>query len=420
MRSKKIEKAEMIENLGIKSSRSRRKKWIWIISILVIAGIAVLFFARNKTGKAMPSRYKTKEAATGQLKITVTATGTLKPTNQVDVGSELSGNLKSVDVQYNDHVKKGQVLATIDGSKYEAQLMQLKASLESSKAQVLTAETTEKDAQDKLDRFQNVWQLSGKKYPSKSDMDTAESELKRTKVNLEVAMANVSQAQANLEALQTDISKLVIRSPIDGIVLKRAYEPGQTVQASFQGVTLFTLAEDLSRMELHVDVDEADVGQVKEGQEATFTVDAYPSRTFNAKIKQVRYDAKTQNGVVTYETVLKVENNDLLLRPGMTATAEIVINKLENVMLIDNEALKFTPPVKAMTSSPAVMKSGMQNASQEVRDEKQQEIWIMQNNTLSSVSVTTGLTDGSLTEVTGGNLKPGMQVVTGTESEGMP
>jgi HlyD family secretion protein len=293
--------------------------------------------------------------------------------------------------------------------------MQLKASLQSAKAQVMTAETSEKDAQDKLDRYKQVWELSGHKYPSKTEMDTAESELKRTRANLEVANANVSQAEANVEATQTDISKLIIRSPIDGIVLKRAYEPGQTVQASFQGVTLFTLAQDLSRMELHVDVDEADVGKVKENQEATFTVDAYTDKSFKARIRQVRYEAKTQNGVVTYETVLDVDNSELLLRPGMTATAEIIINRIEDVLLIDNEALMFTPPVVKGITPSGSLKPAVQEVNAGIKDKNRQEVYIVKDNMPSPVAITTGLTDGTLTEVTGGDLKPGMEIIIGTE-----
>jgi len=433
MKLRKNDEAELMNKLGIDPSGKRRKKWKWIISITLLIIIVIIVGAsRNKAGKGdEPTYFKTKDITTGSLTVTVTATGTLKPTNQVDVGSELSGNVLAVNADYNDRVKKGQVLLTIDGSTYEAMVNQSKASLESAQAQVINADATEKEAQSKLDRLNEVWQTSGGKVPSKTDIDAAEAALQRAQASVATAKAQVSQAQATLNQNETNLSKLIIRSPIDGIVLSRAIEPGQTVQASFQGVTLFTLAEDLSVMELHVDVDEADVGQVKEGQEATFTVDGYPDSTFNAYITQVRYGAKTVNGVVTYETVLDVDNSELLLRPGMTATADIVTNKLNDVMLIDNAALRYIPSERDKTAYSG-QKEGFfkrifsrssgsqtqdQNEEAETVDKKSRQVWMLDNNILVPTTITTGLTDGIITEVTGGDLKAGDQIIIGIESE---
>ena len=429
MKSKKIEEAEMMDKLGIDPSTNRRKKWIWMTIVILLVVIAAVVIVRSKAGKTSEtSHFKTKDITAGSLTITVNATGTLKPTNQVDVGSEMSGNVKTVDVQYNDHVKKGQVLATIDASTYEAMVNQSKASLESAQAQVLNAEATEKEAQSKLDRLKEVWKLSGNKVPSKTDIDAAEAALQRAQASVATAKAQVSQAQATLNQNETNLSKLVIRSPIDGIVLSRAIEPGQTVQASFQGVTLFTLAEDLSIMELHVDVDEADVGEVKENQEATFTVDGYPDRTFKAHITQVRYGAKTVSGVVTYETVLDVDNSELLLRPGMTATADIIVNKLEKATLIDNAALRFNPSEKDLAAysgqKEGFLKKIFTRSSQvkpqekeaEIKDKKSKKVWTLRDNILVPITITTGLTDGITTEITGGDIKAGAPVITGIES----
>jgi HlyD family secretion protein len=433
MKLNKIEEAEMMHKLGIDPSQSRWKKWKWIIfGAMLIFVIAAVVISRNNADKGVElQHFKTKEIAYGPLTVTVTATGTLKPTRQVDVGSELSGILKTVDAQYNDHVKAGQVLATLDGSLYEAQVMNSKASLESAQADVLNSKATVKEARSKLDRLEEVWKLSGNKVPSKTDLDAAEATLQRAQASLATTNARVSQAQATLDRDQTNISKLVIRSPIDGIVLNRAYEPGQTVQASFQGVTLFTLAEDLSRMELHVDVDEADVGDVKDNQEATFTVDGYPDKTFKAHITQVRYGSKTVSGVVTYETVLNVDNSELLLRPGMTATADIVVHKLEKVMLIDNAALRFTPSEKDLGNYSGQKQGffkklfpGSTKVKTEEKDAKATEavnknakkVWLLRENILVPVTITTGLTDGIVTEVTGGELKNGVPVITGTAS----
>ena len=429
MESKEIMEDDILKKLEIDSSRKRGKKWKWIIFIVLLIVLAGLVIPRKKMGEGGDSPYfKMKDVTTGPLTVTVTATGTLKPTKQVDVGSELSGILETVDVQYNEHVKEGQVLATLDGSRYEAQVMQSKASMESAQADVMNAEATEKEAQIKLDRLKEVWELSGKQVPSKTELDAAEAALQRAHASLATAKARVSQAKATLEENHTNISKLIIRSPIDGIVLNRAFEPGQMVQASFQGVTLFTLAEDLSKMELHVDVDEADVGNVRTGQEATFTVAGYPNRTFNANITQVRYAAKAESGVVTYETVLDVDNSDLLLRPGMTATADIVVNKLDKVMLIDNAALRYIPSEKDLTAYSGEKKGFFKrifsrsskpkdkDEETETKDKKLKEVWMLRNNVLVPITITTGLTDSIVTEVTGGELKTGDKVITGIES----
>jgi HlyD family secretion protein len=430
MKSKKIEEAELMNKLGMDLSSSRKRRWNWgiFVGLLIVFFIAIGIF-RNKSGQGeVLSYFKTKDLTNGPLTVTVMATGSLKPTNQVDVGSELSGIIETVEVQYNDRVKVGQVLATLDASRYEAQVNQSRASLASAKAQVLNAEATEKEAQIKLDRLKEVWQTSGGKVPSKTDIDAAEAALQRARASVATAKAQVSQAQAILEENQTNMSKLVIKSPVNGIVLSREIEPGQTVAASFQAPVLFTLAEDLSRMELYVDVDEADVGQVKEGQEATFTVYGYPDKTFKAHIIQVRYGAKTISGVVTYETVLAVDNSELLLRPGMTATAEIMINKLKNVLRIDNAALRYTPSAKDRITysnqKPGLFKrifagppgQREEENEEESRDRKMKDVWVLRNNILEPVKVTTGVTDGIMTEVTGGDIRPGDKVVIGTES----
>jgi HlyD family secretion protein len=431
MRQKKIEEAEMMQKLGIDHAKRRWKKWKWIAfgALLIILIMSIAITKKKSGDSSQVKHFKMKEIIEGPLTVTVNATGTLKPTNQVDVGSELSGNVKSVDVQYNDHVKKGQILLTIDGSTYEAMVNQSKASLESAKAQVLNAEATQKESQSKLDRLKEALALSGGKIPSKTDLEAAEAALQRAQASVSTAKAQVSQAQATLNQNETNLSKLIIRSPIDGIVLTRAIEPGQTVQASFQGVTLFTLAEDLSRMELHVDIDEADVGQVKENQDATFTVDGYPDRTFKARITQVRYGAKTVSGVVTYETVLKVDNSELLLRPGMTASADIVVNKLDKTQLIDNAALRFTPSEKDLTAYSGKKEgflkrifskssaSATKDKEAEPKDKKNKQVWMLKDNVLAHATITTGLTDGILTQITGGDLKSGAQVITGLESE---
>jgi HlyD family secretion protein len=257
--------------------------------------------------------------------------------------------------------------------------------------------------------------------PSQQELDTAKAVLARAQADDASARAVVSQTQATLDANRTDLTKAVIRSPINGVVLKRSVEPGQTVAASFQAPVLFTLAEDLTQMELDVDVDEADVGQVQKGQEATFTVASYPNRTFPARITDVHYGSQTVAGVVTYETVLKVDNSDLALRPGMTATAAITVKRVENALLVPNAALRFTPPVqepRASTGGGLLSKilprppQPAPSAREEAQSgAKQQHVWIVRNGQLDAISVTTGTTDGVMTEVTAGHVEPGMALV---------
>ncbi|MHB8759337.1 MAG: efflux RND transporter periplasmic adaptor subunit, partial [Thiobacillus sp.] len=274
-------------------------------------------------------------------------------------------------------------------------------------------------------RFQQVAELSGGKVPSKSEMDAAEANLRRAEANEASARAAVVQARATLQSDETNLAKAGIRSPIDGIVLARKVEPGQTVAASFQAPVLFTLAEDLARMELQVDVDEADVGQVEIGQKATFTVDAWPGRRYDAVITRVGYGSQVKEGVVSYLTVLEVDNDDLSLRPGMTGTAEITTLQRADVLLVPNAALRFTPP----QASPAEEARGrgvagllMPRSSRQTPKLREtpagsmQRVWVLSEGRPIEIAVKVGATDGRVTEVTGGDLKPGMEVITEAES----
>jgi HlyD family secretion protein len=342
----------------------------WALLALVIIAVTVFLLAR---GDGKNARYVTQEVTSGDMTVTVTATGNLEPRNQVDIGSELSGMLRTVNVDVNDEVKAGEVLAELDTTRLNAQVLQAQSSLASAQARVLQSEATMKEARANHARLLKVRELSGGKLPSQQDLDVGESAVARAEGDTAAARAAVAQARANLDAVRTDLSKTDIRSPINGVVLVRSVEPGQTVAASLQAPVLFTLAEDLKKMELHVAVDEADVGAVQVGQEATFTVDAFPNRRFSARITQVHFASSntkssassnnaqaasaTTTGVVTYETVLEVDNSELLLRPGMTATAEIVTTSIRNATLVPNAALRFTPEGAQLP--------GAQNATQQ-------------------------------------------------------
>ncbi len=411
-------------NVNSKSGRSKHLvRWIVWLLIGIVAAFAVIKFGTGNSADKL--EYKTDTVQRGNLIVSVATTGTLQPTNQVEVGSELSGIVRTVEADYNDIVKVGQVLARLDTSRLEAQVQQSKASLEAAIAKVRQVQATVKEAGSSLARLRQVGELSGSRLSSQHDIDAAEAALERSLADETSARASVSQAEANLKIVQTDLSKAIIYSPIKGLVLKRSVEPGQTVAASLQAPVLFTLAEDLTKMELRVDVDEADVDKVKKGQKATFTVDSYPDRIFTAHITQVRFGSKIVSGVVTYETIMNVDNTDLSLRPGMTATASIEINKIEDSILIPNAALRFTPPAKdnetlSGNSSiigklfPRPRRPQTKQKKETKADRKKSKVWILKDGQLSEVSVMIGESDGIMTEVTGGGIEPGMKVVVDT------
>ncbi|HON39251.1 MAG TPA: efflux RND transporter periplasmic adaptor subunit [Deltaproteobacteria bacterium] len=401
----------------------------WIVWAVLAAAAVLAVFAWGFSGGKVQVSYRFHEVQRGDLTITVSATGNLQPLNQVDVGSERSGIIRSVEVDYNDRVKVGQVLARLDTAMLQAEVKKAAAALESAQARVLQAQATLRQASAELDRMRQAHELTGGRVPSSRELDVAEAELERARADEAAARAQVSQARATLESNQTDLSKALILSPINGIVLSRNVEPGQTVAASLQAPVLFTLAEDLARMELHVDLDEADVGKVKPGQQATFTVDAYPDRIFAAEVVQVRYSAKAEAGVVTYETVLKVDNEDLLLRPGMTATADITVNEIKNAVLVPNSALRFIPRdagnetqekssvlSKLMPRPPRPARRSLQNGRGSGAGRAEQTVWMLEQGALVPIRVFTGATDGIMTEILEGAVEPGMRVITGSMS----
>ncbi|HAA05689.1 MAG TPA: efflux RND transporter periplasmic adaptor subunit [Syntrophobacteraceae bacterium] len=428
MKSKINAESDVAGALEIDPSSGRRKGLKrWATVTLLVAAVVTSFVIWNRMKQPISVQYRTQEVVRGDLTVIVTATGTLKPTNEVEVGSELSGTAKSVEADYNSKVKVGQVLAKLDTTKLEATLTQSRAALESAKAKVLQAQATVAETLAKLAQLLVVRRLSNGKVPSQLDIDAAEAAFDRAKADQASAKAAVSQAEATVKANETDLSKSIIRSPINGIVLTRSIEPGQTVAATMTTPVLFTLAEDLTQMELHVNVDEADIGKVQEGQEATFSVAAYPNRTFEARITQVRYGSSTTSGVVTYETVLKVNNSDLSLRPGMTATADIMVKKVEKAILIPSAALRFTPPVQeekqpssGLVGSllPRPPRSATKQAEDGSANKKQQRVWTLTDGQLSAIPVTIGSTDGRMTEVVSGDIKPGMALVVDTANAG--
>jgi HlyD family secretion protein len=396
----------------------RRRAWRWIASAaaLIAAGIVVAAFWPAGDQQL---QYATAKVQRGNLTVIVTATGTLQPTNQVDVGSELSGIVKSVEVDFNDAVKVGQPLARLDTAKLEGQMVQSEAALKSAQARLREAEANEDEMRRRLTRAKELFE---RRFVSEESLVTAQAAHERAVAARASARSQVDQARAALAIDRTNLAKAVIRSPINGTVLARKVEPGQTVAATLQAPVLFTLAEDLTKMELHVDVDEADIGQVKAGDAAWFTVDAYPGREFPSKVAEARNAAKTVSGVVSYETVLSVDNAKLLLRPGMTGTANITVSEIEDALLVPNAALRFTPAAPAAREQrsllsrllPGPPRVSPKPPAQSGSRRRQQQLWTLQEGKPVAIAVTVGATDGRMTQIVAGELQPGLEVLVDT------
>lgn len=392
-----------------------RKRWV-VVGGIVLLLLALLPFIRG--GKVPRGNYVTEPATMGNLMVTVSATGTLQPTTSIDVGSEQSGTLAAVLVQENDHVKRGQLLARLDLAKLQDAVNKSRAALTAADATVAQARATVTESKASLARMRQVAELSGGKVPSKTEMETAEATLERAIANETSTSAAVLQAQASLKTDETNLSKGTIRSPVNGVVLSRKVEPGQTVVAAMTIPVLFTIAEDLTAMELQVKVDEADVANVKLGQPASFTVSAWSGRTFPATIQRVGLGSTITDNVVTYKTVLTVRNDDLALRPGMTATASIVTAQRKNALLVPNAALRFTPPSESNDSNNGSFVSNL--LPRPPSDVKRPntaaagnpQVWVMSDSGPQAIAVKTGVSNGRQTEIVGGDLKPGMAVIT--------
>lgn len=417
------------EFLGVED-RPRWHRWVQFgIPLLLVALLAVWYFARTADGK---TEYITQPVAERSLDLTVAATGNLRPTNQVQVGSEVSGRIDRVYVDVNDRVTQGQVLAQINTDVIEDQIRQAQANLNAARAQVAQARATLDVDTAQLGRLQEVYRLSDGKVPSKTELEAAQANVARGRAAVNSAQANVAASQAQLSSSVTNRNRAEIRSPVSGVVLARQVEPGQTVAASFNTPTLFVIAEDLSAMQLRVAIDEADVGQIEAGQKATFTVDAYPGRRFPAVVERIdlasnntasaaaaQQGQQQANQVVSYEARLSVGNANGLLRPGMTATASIATDSTGKRMLAPNGALRFDPDEKQDAASALNPQLGLEREGPQatIGVGSRQQVHVLQaDGTLKAMNVVTGETDGRLTVVTSRELKPGMKVVTGVKA----
>lgn len=429
-----------------------KKKTLFIImAIVVIVGLVVGFTLVKKSSNNKP-KYRTEKVSRGDIEAVVTATGTLNPVVLVQVGSQVSGRIEKIYVDFNSKVKKGDILAELDQSQLKAQIEQNQANYQNAIASVERAKVSLEIAQKNYERAKSLFE---KNLISSQEKDQAEAAYLQAKADLVSAEARAAQAKYQLDASKVNLSYAIIRSPIDGVVVSRNVNVGQTVAASFQAPTLFEIANDLTKMQVECLVDEADVGKVKEGQKVKFTVEAYPNETFWGVVRQVRYAAQVQQNVVQYTAILDVDNSSMKLLPGMTATCSIIVGEAKNVLRIPNAALRFTPDLK-----PEELQKIMKAAFEEMAARRQQQgggapvgpssgaqvsggqrtfnfaqmgqmgamtgsgqqgtrrgpsrVWMMdEKGNLKVVFVRTGVTDNAYTEIISGNLKEGDEVIIG-------
>lgn len=390
-------------------AKPKRRKGLMLAVLLGFAGLTAVLLARpESTGDDI---YETVTVQRRDLVATVSATGKLEPTDQVDVGSEISGIVARVLVDTNDRVTKGQALAVIDTTKLEQQTKRSRAALLSAEAALAQAQATQVEAETDLVRLSELHRRTDGRILSKSELDAVRASKLRADASVEVAEAGIAEAKATMLANEIDLEKSVIRSPIDGVVLDRRVESGQTVAASFQAPVLFTIGHDLSRMDLTVYVSEADVGQVEEGQIASFTVDAWPDSEFEAVVRKVSFGSLTIENVVSYEAELEVDNQNLKLRPGMTATASIRVAERQGVLVVSNAALRFRPPAPESPSQGFSLVPTPVNLSQETPLDCGDAIYVLREGVLAPMAVDAGLSNGQWTEVSAPGLRSGDEVV---------
>ncbi|MCT7595566.1 efflux RND transporter periplasmic adaptor subunit [Aliarcobacter butzleri] len=417
-----MQNKDLLEELESFSSKKRiNRKFIYIATAIVSFLAIVLFFIFNGNNKSNKIEYITKKVTQGDLSVVVSTTGNLNPTNSVEIGIEVSGTLKEIFVDFNDEVKAGQILAKIDTVKLQSQV-------DSSTAALAIAVANQKESQVLLnnkktlyDRTLNMYKNSGGKYPSKNELDDTRFSYEAAIESLEAAKAKVLQSQSNLKTDKQNLEKASVKSSIDGIVLNREVEVGQTLAATMSAPKLFTIAKDLTNMDLIVSIDEADVADIKKDLPVTFTVDAYPNKVFNGKVKQVRLNPVDTNGVVTYETVVSVDNEDLLLKPGMTATAKIITKESKNKLLIPNGALRFKPKIQEQKNGGVnLVGPNMNRPANVARDLSKKElspIFILENNQPKRVMVKVLDSDGKLTSIESEELKVDDEVIISQKSD---
>jgi HlyD family secretion protein len=420
---------------------NRKKSLRWLVAALVVAGAGYWFFVRDDGERGKDAaRYTTLPVEQGRITAKVTATGTLSALVTVQVGSQVSGRLQEILVDYNSEVKKGQVLARLDPLMFSASLEQARANAIAARGNLKKAKVQAEEAQR---QFERVESLAAKRFVAEAELDTARSNADVARATAEAAEGQVAQTKAALRAAEINLSYTTIASPIDGIVVSRSVDVGQPVAASFQAPTLFVLAEDLRKMQVNTSVAEADVGKLVPGMAATFTVDAWPGEKFVGTVRQIRNAPQTVQNVVTYDAVIDVANPDVKLRPGMTANVTFVTGERDAVLKIPNAALRFKAPQSVLeaAATPADEAGGGGRGAGSgggrgagsgggrgagpggapkapVPAEGQRIVWVLRDDRPVALSVKPGLTDGVVTEQVEGDLKAGDAVITDVSQAG--
>ena len=387
--------------------RSRSRK-AWLIGILLsLAVLAAIGAGWWLTSAGSSVQYTTAAVTRGDVTRTVTATGTVNPVLTIIVGSYVSGVIQEIRCDYNTEVKKGQVCAKIDPRPYQTVVDQNKANLDQAKAQLVKDQANFDYVKLNYDRNMRLAQTNA---ISKDALDIAKNALDQARALIGVDQAIIEQRQAQLAAAQVNLGYTDIVSPVDGTVVSRNVTVGQTVAASFQTPTLFLIATDLTKMQVDTNVSESDIGGISEGDKALFTVDAFPKRSFRGTVSQVRQSPQTVQNVVTYDVVVSVDNQDLALKPGMTAANRIVIDERTNVLRVPSQALRYAP-----ATAGATRRSGRSTGT---RPTPQARIWLLRDGKPVRVAVTTGLDDDTYTEIVKGEIKPGDQVIIAEQRSG--
>lgn len=396
---------------------SKKKYFIWIVTLFVVLSFAYYYIIGTHKNDTDEVSYKIQKVKTGDLFVTVMSTGNLNPTNSVDVGIEVSGTIKEIYVDFNDEVKVGQLLAKLDTTKLKSQVDSSKASLAIAQGTLKESYITVQNKKLNYERTLQMYNNSGKKFPSVNEVDDTRFAYESAMASYDINKAKIQQAQFNLKTDEENLGKAIVKSSINGIVLNRAIEVGQTVTSSMSTPVLFTLAKDLSKMDLIISIDEADVADIKKGLDVTFTVDAYPKEKFKGVIKQVRLNPIESNGVITYETIVLVENDRLLLRPGMTASAKIITKQVKDKMLIPNRALRFKPIMNIKNKKEQMKLTGSIRPKRKARESKEisksdiKSLWVLHENKPKKVRVKVLDTDGSFSAIESRDLKINDEVI---------
>jgi len=419
--SEAVNQPSVEEALGLNARTLKRRRggWFYAIAAVVIAVAGLGYWQFG--GSTAEVSYVTAPAKTGDITVEVSATGTLQPLIQVDISSELSGVVRSVAVDENQRVKQGDVLAELDTMRLAAQIDGAEASVKSAEAKVIEAKTTQTETEQ---AFARAEQLLKRGMTSQQTLDTASAARGRAVANVAMAEANLAISEAQLKQQEADRVKSTIYAPIDGIVLTRSVNPGQTVASSMQAPVLFVLAANLENMELKAAIDEADIGGVKAGQSARFTVDAFPERNFDAEIRDISFASVTTEGVVTYNARLDVDNSELLLRPGMTATVSVVTREAKGVLTVPASSFRFSPAAAAERKAFSLRDIFMPRMGPP-RDQRQRKparagmrtLYVLKDGAPQAAEVKTGATDGEAIEIVSG-LSEGDQVITGAAASG--